>query len=335
MEDYGLISGLAQGLKSGVEGYYEQKKRNEEIEKIKQDRALKKASQAVEMKKAGLIDDGHGGLLEDTSSSAYKQKQLENAYKQAQMENLIAQTNYLEGGKGSDVELAKIGQMRDPITRKIVPDPNSPFFQQRQAEVAKIQAQTSLLGEQAQGQAKKNKFIGAPGAGKPARPEKVTKDMRSAAGFAQRLDMAEKDLADALEVFNPTDRMTAAKNFFTPEGYKSEGSKKFNQARDNFINAQLRRESGAAISPTEYATADKQYFPVAGDTPGVLAQKARNRASALAALRAEAGAAAIGDVNRELGLINVPEQTSGLVQDTKVINGRKYEKVNGGWRPAQ
>jgi hypothetical protein len=33
------------------------------------------------------------------------------------------------------------------------------------------------------------------------------------------------------------------------------------QAEQNFINAILRKESGAAISPSEYKNAEKQYFP--------------------------------------------------------------------------
>jgi hypothetical protein len=51
------------------------------------------------------------------------------------------------------------------------------------------------------------------------------------------------------------------------------------QARRDFINAVLRRESGAVISPQEFLNAEKQYFPQPGDEryPEVLAQKRRNR----------------------------------------------------------
>ena len=61
------------------------------------------------------------------------------------------------------------------------------------------------------------------------------------------------------------------------------------QARDDFINAQLRRESGAAIAPSEYTNADRQYFPQPGDGPEVLAQKAKNRALAVEGMRRAAG----------------------------------------------
>lgn len=52
------------------------------------------------------------------------------------------------------------------------------------------------------------------------------------------------------------------------------------QAQRDFVNAVLRRESGAAISPGEFANAQKQYFPQIGDKDPTLEQKARNRALA-------------------------------------------------------
>ncbi len=61
------------------------------------------------------------------------------------------------------------------------------------------------------------------------------------------------------------------------------------QAKDDFINAQLRRESGAAIAPSEYANADKQYFPQPGDGPEVLQQKAKNRQLAVEGMVRNAG----------------------------------------------
>jgi hypothetical protein len=58
---------------------------------------------------------------------------------------------------------------------------------------------------------------------------------------------------------------------------KSETVKRQEQAEQNFINAVLRRESGAAIAPSEYVNAAKQYFPQPGDTKAVLEQKRLNR----------------------------------------------------------
>ena len=49
------------------------------------------------------------------------------------------------------------------------------------------------------------------------------------------------------------------------------------QAQRNFVNATLRRESGATISPPEFDNATKQYFPSVGDDPETIALKRRNR----------------------------------------------------------
>ena len=61
------------------------------------------------------------------------------------------------------------------------------------------------------------------------------------------------------------------------------------QAERNFVTALLRRESGAAIAASEFDTAEKQYFPRAGDTPEVLAQKRRNREIVIDSFSQEAG----------------------------------------------
>ena len=63
------------------------------------------------------------------------------------------------------------------------------------------------------------------------------------------------------------------------------------QAERNFVNAVLRRESGAAIAPSEFASAEKQYFPRSGDSPEVLVQKKANRETAISGMKAEAGGA--------------------------------------------
>lgn len=59
------------------------------------------------------------------------------------------------------------------------------------------------------------------------------------------------------------------------------------QAQRDFVNAVLRRESGAAISPTEFDSARKQYFPQPGDSGAVAQQKAQNRQLAIRGLLAE------------------------------------------------
>ena len=61
------------------------------------------------------------------------------------------------------------------------------------------------------------------------------------------------------------------------------------QARKNFVSAVLRKESGAAISPQEYAAEERKYFPQLGDSSAVIKQKQDARELAIKALEMQAG----------------------------------------------
>ena len=72
------------------------------------------------------------------------------------------------------------------------------------------------------------------------------------------------------------------------------------QAKRDFINAVLRKESGAAIAASEFDNADKQYFPQPGDSQQVIDQKRANR-----------------ELATKLMMSGVP--IKGLTQDPKVV----------------
>lgn len=71
----------------------------------------------------------------------------------------------------------------------------------------------------------------------------------------------------------------------------SPDQQKVEQGQRDFINAVLRQESGAVISPSEFSNAQKQYFPQPGDSKQVIEQKRRNRETAIAGLKLMAGPA--------------------------------------------
>lgn len=77
---------------------------------------------------------------------------------------------------------------------------------------------------------------------------------------------------------------SAATNFFQSDNYQ-----KYRQARDNFITALLRDESGAAIGTEEFKRYEKELFPQPGDGPGVITQKAEARKVAIEAMKKSAG----------------------------------------------
>jgi len=71
------------------------------------------------------------------------------------------------------------------------------------------------------------------------------------------------------------------------------------QARINFITAVLRKESGASISPSEFATAEKNYFPAPGEGADVLKQKQKARETAIKAMKVQAGPGA-GEIDKHV-----------------------------------
>lgn len=71
----------------------------------------------------------------------------------------------------------------------------------------------------------------------------------------------------------------------------SPNQQRIDQAQRDFVNAVLRKESGAAIAQSEFLSAQKQYFPQPGDSKEVIAQKRKNRQTEIEGMRAAAGPA--------------------------------------------
>lgn len=128
--------------------------------------------------------------------------------------------------------------------------------------------------------------IGGPaGSGKP-----MTDSQANANLFATRMETADKTLADL---------DTQGTDFFASLASKAPGGnylltpkyQMFMQAKLDFLNAVLRKESGAVIGAEELAKGDQQYFPQPGDSPEVIAQKAENRKTAIKGVREASGKA--------------------------------------------
>ena len=133
---------------------------------------------------------------------------------------------------------------------------------------------------------------------------KTTEGERNAAGFYQRMVNSRGEL-DALtragyDPTNAQDRFGSALDdtpliggLLAPIGRSmtSTEGQQYQQAAMNWIRANLRKESGAAIGVKEANDEYRNYFPVMGDTPEVIAQKARNRLVVEQAMRSAAGGA--------------------------------------------
>ncbi len=112
------------------------------------------------------------------------------------------------------------------------------------------------------------------------------------ASQAQALGFGERLLESSLVIDEVGSDFTGTASKFAgllPNTLKSADRQRFDQAQRNFINAVLRRESGAAISPDEFDNARLQYFPQPGDKQEVLIQKKRNRDMVISALLREGG----------------------------------------------
>ena len=118
---------------------------------------------------------------------------------------------------------------------------------------------------------------------------KLTEGQANANIYATRME-ASNAILDNLENEGTdfwahlTGQVPLVGNYFQTPEYRQ-----YEQAQRDFINATLRKESGAVISPEEFENGKKQYFPQPGDDPATIAQKRRNRITAMQSIREASG----------------------------------------------
>jgi hypothetical protein len=163
---------------------------------------------------------------------------------------------------------------------------------QQKAETGKMTAETNRMNAltqrmRAERAAEKELKSGIdPGTGKP-----YSSQQRQAAGYALRIENAENVLSGLQGKFNPASVKAAVLNPKKLNAIKNPEMRQYVQAMTTFINATLRRESGAAIAESEFRTANSQYFANLNDDPKTLEQKRNTRLQVLSALEAEASGA--------------------------------------------
>ena len=123
----------------------------------------------------------------------------------------------------------------------------------------------------------------------PGYQPKMTEGQSNAALYVDRMRESEKAIQKFTDAaLNPVarqvEKLPLVGNYMQTPEYRQ-----FEQARRDFINAVLRRESGAVISDQEFANAEKQYFPAPGDDPATIAAKAHNRRVAIDGISRAAG----------------------------------------------
>jgi hypothetical protein len=114
-----------------------------------------------------------------------------------------------------------------------------------------------------------------------------------------------------------------AMNVLSPyAGGPNEAQQATDQARRNFVTAVLRKESGASISPSEFANEAQKYFPQPGDTDSVIRQKQNARNTAIRALEIQAGPG--GNIIRQ-----TPEPKLDIGGQTKPTANAPMYATNG------
>lgn len=173
-------------------------------------------------------------------------------------------------------------------------------------------------------------FTGLANTSSRPQPKFKNVDQGNAWGFGNRT-LRSNDIINELEGVdfeNPTDDFLIEAGGFglpsipflggagslIPNKFLSAKEQKFQQAKRDFTNAQLRRESGAAISSSEFENADEQYFPQPGDTKEVLAQKRNNRE------------VVIQNLFEASGNSNIRPQVEAQVVSDRIISERQDKK---------
>ena len=170
---------------------------------------------------------------------------------------------------------------------------------------------------------------------------KKTEVQGSAEQFANRLENAEKNFGgvatEGVGVSGATQGI--AGSVPVVGGFLQSGNyQKMQQAKQEWVTALLRKESGAAIGKDEFTQYDKQFFPQPGDKPDVIAQKAEARAVAIEAMKKTAGPgykppAATAPASRAP---TAPPPAAGPSEGATATNPKTGERVifqRGQWVP--
>ena len=164
----------------------------------------------------------------------------------------------------------------------------------------------------------------------PPRP-KPTDEQNKNAGYRARMSAAAGifDQLEAAGYGGPTefqrqltDKVPGYNRLVGAQGQQ------YMQAAREFINAQLRRESGAVISPDEFTNAYAQYLPVPGDEPETLIQKRQFRELAIKNMERSSGPAVDTVPNPTIQLPPVDQRVVGQTYDTP--KGKAIWR-EGGW----
>lgn len=106
--------------------------------------------------------------------------------------------------------------------------------------------------------------------------------------FADRMNYAANQLISIEKNFADSGTLWQSFQTHAPNFLKSQDQQYLEVAKKNFITASLRQESWAAISPWEFDSEEKKYFPQVWDTPDTIKAKQKARELAIQGMYSQA-----------------------------------------------
>lgn len=214
--------------------------------------------------------------MKDPQEVELRRLTVEKARREAENAPLDAE------GRRLDIETKKkaLGETKAPPTLKIKQADGSEVVLERDAKTGVYAPIQAPLGGAAVGPAPANPY---------ALPGKPTESQSKDAGFAGRMVESHNIINDLESVGTNRTQTALGAVPLIGNALSSADKQRFEQAKRNFVTATLRKESGAAISQSEFDTEEKKYFPQVGDTPQVIEQKRRARELAIEGVMAGAG----------------------------------------------
>lgn len=169
---------------------------------------------------------------------------------------------------------------------------------------------------------------GKPVTGKPADAKPLTESQGKATNFAARMQDAESVIQDMeRQGVSGSDFRTMAAGGPWTNFMASAKGQQYRQAQENWVTANLRQESGAAIGKEEMDKDIRKFFPVPGDAPEVIAQKAQARRVATQGMLTQAGPGA----SKVPGILGASRQSGGGAP-TPVTSDADYNALPPGTR---
>lgn len=242
-----------------------------------EDRYIQNLSKTQNIQTQGLMLPAILGSYQNQGAVKGGKADVDAKYKTGQLENMNKTASRLDKALG--IQAQRYGyENKEAPTGFLKTQAQT---DKEAADLAKTKAQTDA----AEAAAWKSKH---PGAGKTAAPKKNQLD---AASYGKRMEQANSIMENLDSKGDDRSGVLESAQAMLPDwtGLKPGTLKQREQAERNFLNAVLRRESGAVISPSEFESGAKQYFNRRGDDPDTKAQKAQNRAQSILSLKIEAG----------------------------------------------